>query len=100
MLPSGALSPAARIVHAGPVLVHSDASVWYVLNGESSLCLLFGLPSGLPAPPLTFSTDVGKKPDFRESQAVLLIKCCRMKCGIYTPHSPLALMSYFLCQDR
>lgn len=100
MLPSGAPSPAAHIVHAGPVLVHSDASVWYALNGERSFCLLFGLSNGLPAPLLAFSTDVGKNTDFRESQVVLLIKCCRIECGIYTLHSPLALMSYFLCQDR
>lgn len=95
MLPSGAPSPAAHIMRAGPASVRSNVLTWYLLNGESAFWLFFGLSNGLPAPPLAFSAVVGKDTDLRESQVVLLIECYRKECGIYTLHSPLAL-SYFL----
>lgn len=96
MLPSGAPSPAAHIVHASPASACNDVSTWYLLNRESSFCSLFGLSTGLPAPSLAFSTGVGKNTDFRDSWVVLLIKCYRMERRIYILHSPFALMSYFL----
>ena len=95
MLPSGATSPAAHIVPARPASVHSAVSTQY-LNGESGLCLLFGLSHRLLAPPPAFSAVVGKNTDFRESRVVLLIKYSTKECGFYTLRTSFALMSYFL----